>query len=307
IDCHQAVCSTDLVFLFSAFSIMAVTMPALFGIGASLAMEREMGLLRLKRAQPAPAGSWLVAKIGCGLGFAVLAYLPILTLALAAGHLPLQAGPLLAMSACLVASAIPFCALGLLIGTLFRGSSAAGYANLVYLPGCYLSGMFFPLPASMHWQVPLWPQFHVNQLAMHAAGVEKFQFEPPAMALAYLAGFTVLTSGIAIWRLARSCLAVRRAGRGRANRRALAADCKNPSAAEQRPHLRRIGALDHAQLGHHRVDQLGRGDVEHRVPGGNALGDGAHAAEAVQFTRVALLDLDLRAVGRVQEIGRAHV
>jgi|SRR5690606_30368750 len=192
------------VFLFSAFSIMAVTMPALFGIGASLAMEREMGLLRLKRAQPAPAGSWLVAKIGCGLGFAVLAYLPILTLALAAGHLPLQAGPLLAMSACLVASAIPFCALGLLIGTLFRGSSAAGYANLVYLPGCYLSGMFFPLPASMHWQVPLWPQFHVNQLAMHAAGVEKFQFEPPAMALAYLAGFTVLTSGIAIWRLARS-------------------------------------------------------------------------------------------------------
>ena len=29
-------------------------MPALFGIGVTLALEREMGLLRLKRAQPAP-------------------------------------------------------------------------------------------------------------------------------------------------------------------------------------------------------------------------------------------------------------
>ena len=46
--------------LFAAFSVMAVTMPALFGIGATLAMERDMGLMRLKRAQPAPpaAGWW---------------------------------------------------------------------------------------------------------------------------------------------------------------------------------------------------------------------------------------------------------
>jgi ABC-2 type transport system permease protein len=42
------------LYLFMAFSIMAVTMPALFGTGVTLAMERDMGLLRLKRAQPAP-------------------------------------------------------------------------------------------------------------------------------------------------------------------------------------------------------------------------------------------------------------
>ena len=51
------------IFLFAAFSIMAVTMPALFGLGVTLAMERDMGLLRLKRAQPAPPAAWLVAKI----------------------------------------------------------------------------------------------------------------------------------------------------------------------------------------------------------------------------------------------------
>ena len=63
--------------------------------------------------------------------------------------------------------------------------------------------MFFPLPESLHWQVPAWPQFHVIQLAMHAAGVEKFQFEPLAMAIVYSVGFTVLFSAVAIWRLAR--------------------------------------------------------------------------------------------------------
>ena len=191
------------LFLFCAFSVMAVSMPALFGIGASLAMEREMGMLRLKRAQPAPTGSWLVAKIACGLAFGAIAYLPILAVALAAGRLPLEPARVAAMSAALLAGAIPFCAMGLMIGTLFRGSAAPGYANLVYLPGCYLSGMFFPLPPSMYWQVPVWPQFHVGQLAMHAGGVQKLQFEPVLTTVGGMVGFTVLFSAVAIWRLAR--------------------------------------------------------------------------------------------------------
>ena len=67
-----------------------------------------------------------------------------------------------------------------MIGALVKGSAAPGYANLIYLPGCYLSGMFFPLTESMYWQAPLWPQFHVNQLAMQAAGITKFQLRPAA-------------------------------------------------------------------------------------------------------------------------------
>ncbi len=191
------------VFLFSAFAVMAVTMPALFGISASLAMDREMGLMRLKRAQPAPAGSWLVAKITCGVVFCVLAYLPMLAAALIAGKLVLGTGQIVLMSLGLIAGSIPFCALGLMIGALVKGSAAPGYANLIYLPGCYLSGMFFPLPQSMHWQTPIWPQFHINQLAMHAAGVTKFQFIPVQMAVGGLVAFTVLFSAVAIWRLAR--------------------------------------------------------------------------------------------------------
>jgi ABC-2 type transport system permease protein len=191
------------IFFFAGFGVMGVTMPGLFAISASLAMEREMGLMKLKRAQPAPAGSWLVAKLVSGALFSTLAYLPMLAAAVLTGKLPLAGTQIAALSVAMIAGTIPFCALGLMVGSLVKGSAAPGYANLIYLPGCYLSGLFFPLPQSMHWQTPFWPQFHVSQLAMHAAGIQKFQFIPATMATATLLGFTVFFSAIAIWRLAR--------------------------------------------------------------------------------------------------------
>jgi ABC-2 type transport system permease protein len=191
------------IFLFAAFSLMAVTMPALFGIGVTLALERDMGLLRLKRAQPAPPAAWVVAKIASGLVLAVLAYTPIVVVALGTGKLALSGGQVAALSGALLIGTIPFTALGLMIGSLFSGSAAPAWANIVYLPGCYLSGMFFPLPKSMYWQAPIWPQFHVEQLAMHAAGITKFQFEPVALAIATMLGYTVLFAGVTIWRLTR--------------------------------------------------------------------------------------------------------
>jgi len=189
------------IFLFSAFSLMSVTMPAMFGIGVTLALERDMGLLKLKRAQPAPAAAWVVAKIVSSLVLAVLAYLPIVTLALLTGKLALSGGQVAALSGGLLLGTIPFTALGLMIGALANGTAAPAWANLVYLPGCYLSGMFFPLPQSMWWQAPIWPQFHAGQIAMHAAGIAKFQFEPLAIAIATLVGYTVLFAGVTVWRL----------------------------------------------------------------------------------------------------------
>jgi ABC-2 type transport system permease protein len=189
------------IYLFGSFAVMGVTMPALYGISAGLALDREMGLLRLKRAQPAPVGAWLVAKIAAGVVFGVVSYLPILAAALLTGKLPLAPPAIAAMSLALIAGAIPFCALGLMVGALVKGAAAPGYANLLYLPGCYLSGMFFPVPKSMHWQVPFWPQFHVEQVAMHAAGVTKFQYIPVQMSIAAMIGFTALFGAITYWRL----------------------------------------------------------------------------------------------------------
>jgi ABC-2 type transport system permease protein len=193
------------IFLFGAFAIMGMTMPALFAISSGLALDREMGLLRLKRAQPAPVGAWLVAKIVAGILFCVVAYLPMLAAAVWSGKVALPAPALVAMSFTMLAGSVCFCAMGLMIGALVKGTAAPGYANVVYLPGCYLSGMFFPLPQSMHWQAPIWPQFHVVQMSMHAAGTDaaKFQFMPLQLAIAACVGFTVLFAAIAFWKLSR--------------------------------------------------------------------------------------------------------
>jgi len=145
----------------------------------------------------------VVAKIASGLVLAVLAYAPIVIMALATGKLALGAPQVAALSGALLIGTIPFCAMGLMIGSLVSGSAAPGYANLIYLPGCYLSGMFFPLPASMYWQVPIWPQFHLEQFAMHLAGITKYQYEPLSMAIATMLGYTLLFAGVTIWRLSK--------------------------------------------------------------------------------------------------------
>eukprot|EP01034_Spumella_vulgaris_P024891 gene24891-31283_t len=131
-------------YMFAGFSLMAVTMAALFATCPLLAQEREQGLLTLKRAQPAPPGAWLAGKLVAGVMCGVLAYLPILIVAASTGQAHLSGSQLTAMSAVLVAGTIPFCALGVMLGSLVSGTAAPAYANLVYLPGLYLSGVFFP-------------------------------------------------------------------------------------------------------------------------------------------------------------------
>ena len=49
----------------------------------------------------------------------------------------------------------------------------------------------------------VWPAFHLNQVAMSVAGVEKFIFIDVKMALAVLAAVTILFGGLALRRLAR--------------------------------------------------------------------------------------------------------
>ena len=60
---------------------MAISMPALFGL-SSLARHGARNGPDAAEARPArAAGSWLVAKIVCGVAFGALAYLPMIGLA----------------------------------------------------------------------------------------------------------------------------------------------------------------------------------------------------------------------------------
>ena len=50
----------------ATYSVFGVMGPGLFGFGVGLAMDRERGLLTLKRVQPVPASALLLAQVAHG-------------------------------------------------------------------------------------------------------------------------------------------------------------------------------------------------------------------------------------------------
>jgi ABC-2 type transport system permease protein len=190
-------------YMFIGFCVMAVMGPALFGVGSTLAPERDAGLMKLKRALPAPAGSYLIAKFLMAMFFAALVMCIMVITARAAGKISFSNLQLLALTVTLMLGAVPFCAVGLFIGAYFSGSAAPGITNLVYLPMIYLGGLFIPLPPFLQRWVIIWPAFHLQQVAAAVTGASTFQLLPPQMAVAVLLGVTVVFGGLAIRRLAR--------------------------------------------------------------------------------------------------------
>lgn len=190
-------------YLLSGWMVFAAMGPSLFGVGCALAMEREAGLLKFKRASPAPGGSYLAAKMAMAMGLSAVAIVSIIVAALGVGKISLSFTQLLIMTAVMIAGAVPFSAIGLFIGAHTSGSAAPAITNVLFLPMLWLSGLFFPLPKFLEPWVVIWPAFHLNQVALGAAGVTEYSFLPPLISAAVLAGITVLFGGMAIHRLAR--------------------------------------------------------------------------------------------------------
>ena len=188
-------------YLFTAFTVMGIMGPALFGFGMGLALEREQGLIALKRALPMPKGAYLLAKMLMAVFFAILIASAIAVETWLLGRVPLSIAQTAAVTITAVAGTIPFCAIGLFIGARVSGRAAPAFVNLAYIPLMYLSGLFFPVPESIRWVALFSPAFHLNQLALHAAGTPSIL--GPAINIAALIGVTVLFTGLTARRLAR--------------------------------------------------------------------------------------------------------
>jgi ABC-2 type transport system permease protein len=171
----------DTRYLLVSYGVFGVMSPGLFGFGVSLAMERDGGLLTYKRALPMPPGAYLLGKMLMAMMAAAVEILLLLALGLTLGHVTLslsQAGMLLLTG---VLGVLPFCALGMLIGTFIKGQGAPGLLNMVYLPMSFLSGLWMPLellPKVLQQIAPIWPSYHLHQLGLAAmdmgqAGVMK--------------------------------------------------------------------------------------------------------------------------------------
>jgi ABC-2 type transport system permease protein len=186
---------------FTGFDVFGVMGPGLFGFGAAVALEREGGLLALKRALPMPPGAYLAAKLAMAMVFGAIVTATMIAAALTLGHLQFGAWHCLGLAAVNILGTVPFCAIGLFIGTRTSGKAAPAIANVVYLAMIYLSGIMLPLPKSMEATAIVWPAYHLDQLAFRVLG------DPSQgaawMHIAVLAGVTLLFAALSIRRLAR--------------------------------------------------------------------------------------------------------
>jgi len=185
-------------YLLASYGVFGVMSPGLFGFGVSLALERDGGLLTFKRALPMPPGAYLLGKMLMAMVAAGVVIVLLLALSLSLGGVtlaPVQAGALLLAG---MLGVLPFCALGMFVGTLIKGQGAPGMLNLVYLPMSFLSGLWIPLPMLPEFLqriAPAWPSYHLDQLALAAVGMNRGALLVHVLVLAgFAAGFALLAA-----------------------------------------------------------------------------------------------------------------
>jgi ABC-2 type transport system permease protein len=190
-------------YLLVSYGVFGVMSPGLFGFGVSLALERDGGLLTYKRALPMPPGAYLIGKMVMAMFAAAAVILLLLAMGIGMAHVALtvrQAGLLLLIG---VSGVLPFCTLGMLVGTMIKGQGAPGMLNMVYLPMSFLSGLWVPinmLPKLLQQIAPIWPSYHLHALGLVVLGMDHGHV---LQHVAILAVFTVVFFAIAVRRLRR--------------------------------------------------------------------------------------------------------
>jgi len=160
-------------YLLATYTIFGLVGTSLFGIGATLANERALGWLEIKRASPMPPSAYLVAKLLTAFAFAFIVYGLLLTTALTLGHVHLSAHEMLRLAGVVAIGVLPFTSLGLLLALCVPPQAAVGVINLIYLPMSFCSGLWMPIDTLPHWLqsiAPLWPSYHLAQIALNGIG-----------------------------------------------------------------------------------------------------------------------------------------
>jgi len=164
----------------AGYGVFAAIGPALFGFGAGVAMEREQGLIELKRVSPMPTGAYVVAKLVAAVATTAVAVALIYLLAIVAGA-ALSPGQWLVLTLLHLASTIPFALIGFGIGMRMSGKGAVAAANALFLGSAVLGGLWIPsamLPRWMRTVGEILPSYHFGQLARGIVGADTIGTAP---------------------------------------------------------------------------------------------------------------------------------
>ncbi|GMV28809.1 MAG: ABC transporter [Rhodanobacteraceae bacterium] len=184
-------------YLMATYCVFGVMAPGLFGFGVSVAAERDKGLLALRRALPMPPLNYVGGKLAMAMTFALVIFAMLALAGSWIGGVRLGLVQWLLLGATMVVGALPFCALGLLVGSFVNGQAAPAIVNLIYLPMALLSGLWFPLsmlPGLFHKLAVIWPAWHLAQLGLASIGQPS-----TGSAFAHLVYLAVFTAVIGSW------------------------------------------------------------------------------------------------------------
>lgn len=172
---------------------------AMFASGPQLARERQSGWMRQLRVSPMSTPAWFGVKLAQGILMIIPGLAVMIIAAFALGHVQLPAARLGLLVAVLLAGAIPFCLLGLVIGLVFDGQSAQ-IAQMITLIGlAFLGGIFIPwnnLPGPAQAAGTVLPTYHLARLGWDSAG----GFALHASDAAVLAAWAVALAAVAVLR-----------------------------------------------------------------------------------------------------------
>lgn len=158
----------------AGYGVFAATGPALFGFGAGVAVEREQGLIELKRVSPMPAGAYVAAKLTAAVAMTALALVLIDALSIVAG-VRLSASTWALLTLLHLASAIPFALIGFGMGMRMSAKGAVAVANALFLGCSVLGGLWIPSQLLPGWMqsIGAWtPSYHLGQLARVIVGAD---------------------------------------------------------------------------------------------------------------------------------------
>jgi len=192
-------------YLLATYSVFGLVGSSLFGLCSTIANERAQGWLELKQASPMPPAAYLLSKLLTAIAFGVIIFGLLLAVGLTIAHVHFTALVILKLLLTVILGVFPFASMGILLACVVPPNASIGFVNLIYLPMSFLSGLWFPLNGLPHWIqsiAPIWPTWHLGQLALHNIGVPMGW--SVAQHVLWLVGFSAVCLGVALLLFQRS-------------------------------------------------------------------------------------------------------
>jgi ABC-2 type transport system permease protein len=165
--------------------------------GSTVALERAQGWSRQLRLTPLNPVVNILVKMLAGMAFGLVAVLATFVAGAVSGlNLELWQWLVCGLSSWLLASAV-FTTLGLLVGYLVPGDSAAQITSLITVLLSFLGGLFFPIdsmPDALHTVAKFTPMYGIGQIARAPITGDSFDLGWLINVLVWIFVFVMATS-----------------------------------------------------------------------------------------------------------------